>query len=63
MKIQVNTPNGATIELEGDLTVEQIAAALSATGAANVVDAPVTERVVGDVRQVTFGQPTGTTKG
>lgn len=63
MRINVTLPNGGLMELEGDLTAEQIREALTASNVANLSGAPVRETVVNGARNVEFSQPTGTTKG
>ncbi len=63
MRITVDLPNGNTVNFEGDLSAEQIRQVLTSSGTANLAGAPVTERIEGDTRRVSFSQPTGTTKG
>jgi hypothetical protein len=63
MQINVSLPNGNSVELNGDLSAEQIREILTAAGVANLAGAPVRETVSNGTRNVAFQQPTGTTKG
>jgi len=64
MLIKVRLPNGATMEVENGLSLEQIREVISAAGVANVTVAPATRGVDASGQEtVTFSQPQGATKG
>jgi hypothetical protein len=64
MMIKVRLPNGSELEVENNLTLEQIREVVAAAGVANVALAPAVEGTDREGnRTVVFNQPQGATKG
>jgi len=64
MIVKVKLPNGAELELENDLSIDQIREVVSSAGLANVAGAPAVEgRNERGQREVTFQPPQGARKG
>jgi len=65
MKIKVHLPNGSSVEVENNLTLNQIREVVTSAGLADVALSPAVDAVDADSgeREVRFEQTEGATKG